>query len=133
VLAGCGGGGDGGDDSGGGDVPSDVSDYLSDANNFDNSVADETGSESVELDVGAGSNNLAFGPAAVSIDTGTQVTWSWTGAGGAHNVVDEDGTFDSGSTMNSGTYEYTFEESGTYLYYCTPHKASGMKGAVIVE
>ena len=133
VLAGCGGGDDGGDNSGGGDVPSDVSDYLSDANNFDSSVTDETGSDSVELDVGAGSNGLAFGPAAVRIDAGTDVTWSWTGSGGSHNVVAEEGAFDSGSTVNSGTYEYTFEESGTYLYYCVPHKASGMKGAVIVE
>lgn len=143
MLAGCGGGGDGGSDGGddgsdgggSGDVPSEVEEYLSDAMNYDGSVADETGSGNVEVDVGAGDSGLAFGPAAVRIDTGTEVTWVWTGAGGAHNVVAEDETFNSGSTVaEEGTeFNYTFEESGVYLYYCNPHKASGMKGAVIVE
>jgi halocyanin-like protein len=138
MLAGCGGGGDGGDgggDGGSGDgVPSDVSDYLSDANNFDGSVADETGSGNVEVGVGA-ANGLAFGPAAVRIDVGTDINWSWTGMGGSHNVVAEDGEFDSGDLVggSGNNYQYTFEEAGTYLYYCEPHKGSGMKGAVIVE
>jgi halocyanin-like protein len=138
MLAGCGGGGgDNGDDGtngGDGGVPSDVSDYLSDANNFGGSVADETGSGNVEVEVGAG-NGLAFGPAAVRIDVGTDINWSWTGKGGSHNVVAEDGAFDSGSTVggSGNNFQHTFEEAGTYLYYCTPHQASGMKGAVIVE
>lgn len=136
MLAGCGGGGDGGGDGGGGgdDVPSDVSDYLSDANNFDGSIVDETGSGNVEVEVGA-ANGLAFGPAAVRIDTGTDINWSWTGAGGSHNVVADEGAFDSGSTVggSGNNYQHTFEEAGTYLYFCTPHKTSGMKGAVIVE
>jgi halocyanin-like protein len=137
MLAGCGGGSDDGGDgetNGGGDVPSEVSDYLSDANNFDGSVADETGSGNVEVEVGA-AGGLAFGPAAVRIDEGTDINWSWVGAGGSHNVVAEDGTFDSGSTVggSGNNFQHTFEEAGTYLYFCTPHKASGMKGAVIVE
>ena len=139
VLAGCGGGSDdggdgGGDGGGGGGVPSEVSDYLSGANNFDGSVADETGSGNVEVKVGAG-NGLAFGPAAVRIDVGTDINWSWTGQGGSHNVVAEDGEFDSGGLVggSGNNYQHTFEEAGTYLYYCEPHKGSGMKAAVIVE
>jgi halocyanin-like protein len=136
MLAGCSGGDsdDGEDGSGDGDVPSEVSDYLSDANNFDGSVADETGSGNVEVEVGA-ANGLAYGPAAVRIDVGTDINWSWTGSGGSHNVVAEDGAFDSGSTVggSGNNFQHTFEEAGTYLYYCTPHKQSGMKGAVIVE
>jgi len=144
MLAGCGGGdgGDGGSDGGdggsdGGDggsgsVPSEVEDYLSDANNYDG-VTDQTGSSSVSVDVGAGDAGLAFGPAAIRISTGTTVTWNWTGQGGSHNVVAEDTTFDSGELKSSGSYEYTFESTGVYTYYCEPHKASGMKGAVIVE
>ncbi|PSP91806.1 halocyanin domain-containing protein, partial [Halobacteriales archaeon QS_4_66_20] len=58
----------------------------------------------------------------------------WTGEGGGHNVVDEDGKFESEIVSEGGhTFEYTFEESGTTRYYCAPHKASGMKGAVVVE
>ncbi len=144
VLAGCGGdnGGDNGDDEtddGNGDengVPSEVSSYLDGANNFDGSVVDETDADSVTVMVGAGSGNLAFDPAAVRISTGTTVTWEWTGNGGGHNVVAEDGTFTSGEEYVSEagfTYDYTFEEAGNYNYYCTPHKGSGMKAAVIVE
>jgi halocyanin-like protein len=139
VLAGCGGGGsdggdgssggDGGDDSGG--VPSEVESYLSDANNYE-SVADETGSDSVTVDVGA-ADGLAFGPAAVRISTGTTITWEWTGNGGSHNVIAEDDTFDSGELQVSGSFEHTFESTGAYNYFCQPHKQSGMKGAVIVE
>jgi halocyanin-like protein len=146
MLAGCSGGdggdgsdgGDGGDGSDGGDggsgggVPSEVESYLSEAKGYDGSIADETGSSSVTVDVGAGSG-LAFAPAAVRVGTGTTVTWEWTGQGGAHNVVAEDGAFDSGETMNTGTFEHTFEESGIYTYYCTPHKGVGMKGAIVVE
>jgi halocyanin-like protein len=139
VLAGCGGGSDDGGNNGangddGNGVPSDVSNYLSDANNFDGSVADEAGSGNVSVDVGAG-NGLAFGPAAVRIDAGTEINWGWTGNGGGHNVVAEDGAFDSGGIVNgsSNNFQHTFEDSGVYLYYCEPHKGSGMKGAVIVE
>jgi halocyanin-like protein len=71
----------------------------------------------------------------VAVSTGTTVVWEWTGEGGAHNVVAEDGTFDSGETVTEAgtTFEYTFEEAGTYTYVCTPHEAVGMKGAVYVE
>ncbi|AUG47738.1 halocyanin [Haloarcula taiwanensis] len=123
--------------SGGGDVPSSVSSYLSDTSNFDGSVTDATGQDTVTVEVGASGNNgnFAYAPAAVEISTGTTVQWEWTGKGAAHNVVAEDETFNSGSS-ESGTgvkFEYTFEETGVYNYYCTPHKALGMKGSVIVR
>lgn len=141
LLAGCGGsdGGDGGDGGGGtptSEVPSEVSEYLSDTDNFDGSLQDETGSESVTVDVGAEGNggNFAFAPPAISVDTGTTVTWVWTGEGQNHNVVDEDGAFESEQTAEEGfEFEYTFEEAGNYLYYCAPHESLGMKGAVVVE
>jgi halocyanin-like protein len=124
-----------GDGTATGDVPAEVSDYLSDAGNFDGSVADETGSGSVEVDVGAQGNdgNFAFEPPAVRVDAGTEVTWVWTGEGGQHNVVHEDGAFESELTEEQGfEFSHTFEESGNYLYFCEPHKSLGMKGAVIV-
>ena len=30
-------------------------------------------------------------------------------------------------------FEWTFEEPGTYRYYCIPHRADGMVGVVVVE
>jgi len=116
----------------GGSVPSEVSEYLSNTSNFDGSLADETGSDSVSVTVG-GDAGLLFTPAAIRVSTGTTVTWEW--GGGFHNVVAEDGAFDSGDPVSdeSTTFEHEFTESGTYLYKCEPHEMQGMKGAVVVE
>ncbi|MFD1586352.1 halocyanin domain-containing protein [Halorientalis brevis] len=112
----------------------DLGGYLDDANNYDGIVADETGQQVVTVQVGAGDPGLAFGPAAVHVDNGATVTWEWTGEGGAHTVVAEDGTFDSGNPVAEAgvNFEHTFERDGIYPYYCNPHKASGMLGAVVV-
>jgi len=122
-----------GNGNGTGGVPGEVQDYLSDANEFDGSLQDMTGQGSVTVEVGAG-QGLAFSPSAIRVDPGTTVTWEWTGEGGQHNVVDEDGAFESDLTDEEGsTFDHTFEESGVTQYFCQPHKASGMKGAVVVE
>jgi len=47
------------------------------------------------------------------------VTWEWTGQGGEHTVVDEEG--------------HTFEAAGASRYVCTPHRTKATLGAVIVE
>jgi halocyanin-like protein len=126
---------DGSGSSGSGDTADEVSEYLSDVGNF-SGVVDETGSDSVTVTVGAEGNggNLAFAPPAVRVSAGTAVTWEWNGKGGSHNVVAEDGSFESELTTEAGhTFSHTFEESGVYTYYCQPHKALEMKGAVVVE
>ena len=112
-----------------------VDEHLSAANGYDGSVADETGSDTVEVAVGAGENGFAFDPAAIRVSPGTTITWTWTGEGGAHNVVsDGDGPLDSGepATGESVTYEATLDSPGAYPYYCEPHQSLGMKGAVVV-
>ncbi|MFB6223126.1 MAG: halocyanin domain-containing protein [Haloarcula sp.] len=161
LLAGCGGsGGDGASDgedeetetteesemdtteSGGGmdtvEASSEVAEYVGDSSNFDGSVDVMTDQDEVTIAVGAEGNGgaFAFAPPAVKVSTGTTVVWEWTGKGGGHNVKsDGDGPLDSGSAVSEAetTYEYTFEESGTYLYKCVPHVSLGMKGAVVVE
>lgn len=153
ALAGCSegdgdDGGDGGDGEDGGDggdgadrdtveAPEEVVDYLSNTGNFDGEMIDAVDSSQVQIDVGAEGNmgNLAFGPAAIQIETGTEVDWEWTGQGGAHNVVADDDTFSSGNAVDEEgkVFSHTFEEAGTYLYACTPHEPQGMKGAVVVE
>jgi len=110
--------------------------WFDDVDNYDG-VVDRRGNDEVTVDVGVDANGGAFGfgPAAVRVSPGTTVVWEWTGEGGQHNVVAEDDTFDSGQAVSSAdtTFEHTFEETGTYLYVCTPHEAIGMKGAVVVE
>jgi halocyanin-like protein len=117
------------------DLPEpDFGDYLDGVNNYDGEVVNRMGEAEVTVEVGAGDTSLAFGPAAVHVDLGATVVWEWTGKGGAHNVVAEDGTFDSGETVSEhgATYQHRFEQAGIYRYYCNPHRAVGMKGAVVV-
>ncbi|MFB6309428.1 MAG: halocyanin domain-containing protein [Haloarculaceae archaeon] len=123
---------DGGGGSGG---KPDYGGWFNGVSNFDSTV-DKTGSSEVTVEVGVpnGGQPFGFGPAAVHVDTGTTVKWEWTGEGGGHNVVGQGNDLDSGSTVaEPGVhYEYTFEESGIYKYYCAPHQSLGMKGAVVV-
>lgn len=118
-------------------VPDAVSEYLSDTENFDGTLTDETGADSVTVEVGTEGNGgaFAFAPAAVKISTGTTVTWEWTGEGSQHNVVaEEGGSFESELKSEAGfTFEQTFEDPGVVTYYCLPHQGIGMKGALVVE
>ena len=112
-----------------------LEEWLSDVGNYDG-VVDETGSDSVTVEVGVEANGgyYGFGPAAVRVSSGTTVTWEWTGQGSSHNVAADDGSFESELVAEEGhTFEHTFESTGTTKYACTPHKALGMKGVVVVE
>lgn len=141
ALAGCSGGGSNEVDAVDGpaveDVPTEVDEYLTDARLYDGTVVDATGRDEITIAVGAGDDGFAFAPAAVRVDAGTDVVWEWTGKGGPHNVVSADRSdtaFDSGGTVTSAgtTFEQSFDAPGVQLYYCTPHRSSGMAAAVEV-
>lgn len=126
-------GGTGG--SGGSGDSSDFGGWFDNVGNFDG-VVDKTGQSEVTVMVGAEGNGggYAFDPAAITVDTGTTVTWEWTGDGGSHNVAAEDGSFESKLVGEAGhTFSHTFDSTGTFKYKCVPHEAMGMKGAVVVE
>lgn len=109
--------------------------WFDGTSNYDGTV-DETGQETVTIAVGSQGNggNFGFDPAAVRVDPGTKVVWEWSGKGGAHNVVAEDGRFESEMTDAAGhTFEQTVEESGVVRYACVPHESVGMKGALVVD
>ncbi len=64
-------------------------------------------------------------PAEVSVSVGETVTWSNDDTA-AHTVTsgtppDADGTFDSSLFMAGTTFEHTFDEAGTYDYFCMVH------------
>jgi halocyanin-like protein len=120
-----------------GDAEFDFGGWLSDTSNYDGTAVDMRGSGAVTVDVGASANDGAFGfaPPAVWVDPGTEVTWEWTGDGGAHNVVAEAGAdFRSGDPTNEQghTFTQTFEAANVVTYFCDPHEAMGMKGAIVV-
>ncbi|MFD1514075.1 halocyanin domain-containing protein [Halomarina rubra] len=109
--------------------------YLDNTDNYDY-THDMRGQEAVTIEVGSKGNmgDYGFGPAAVAVSPGTTVTWVWTGSGGTHNVVADEGTFNSGPPVaeKGTTFEYTFDKPGVYRYACEPHEAMGMKGAIFV-
>jgi halocyanin-like protein len=114
--------------------------YLrgSNASGYDGEIVDRTDSDSVTVRVGSGPSGLAFDPAALRVESGTTVTWEWTGDGGRHNVVTaevpEGGQqLDSGRAVAEGTYSETLDTTGAYRYYCSPHRIQGMHGAIVVE
>ncbi len=105
--------------------------WLDNARNFEETV-DRTGQDQVAVTVGAESG-YAFDPAAVRVSPETQVRWEWTDLGGGHNVVEEDGVFESEILTGEGEqFTYTFSEPGVYRYACTPHRSQGMLGVVEV-
>ena len=69
---------------------------------------------------------VVFDPADSVVPTGSTVTWQWAG-GVAHDVTSDD--FAS-EIQTAGTFAHTFDEVGTYGYWCNLH--SGMKGTVTV-
>lgn len=142
-LAGCSGDGDGDDsgDSDGGTPADRVASYLDDqgANTWGGDLDDHTGEDEVTIDVGAGSNGLAFSPAGIRIDAGTNVVFEWTGEGGDHNVQPSmESDFDDFGVEElhgeSGhTLEETFDDTGAAMYHCEPHRAQGMHGGIVIE
>ena len=98
--------------------------------------------------------NLMFEPKTATIKTGETVTWT-NESEIEHTVTAyEDETPDGAAYFASGgfesertarnrvtegliapgeNYEHTFEEPGTYGYFCIPHEGSGMVGTVRVK
>jgi plastocyanin len=108
----------------------------------------ETGTESPDETTEAGTpmpsgdvvemDGTAFVPMELSVDPGTEVRWV-NRDGVPHDVTSAQ--FNDGATawaFESETLEqdeetaYTFEEAGTYEYYCSIHSRSTMCGVVLV-
>ena len=87
---------------------------------------------------------IAYKPDTVTVKVGGTVMWEQTDAG-AHTVTSgiveqggagvtemPDGKFSSGEIATGGTFEFTFDEAGTYPYFCEIHPAT-MRGEVEVR
>jgi plastocyanin len=87
------------------------------------------------VDVGA-SGSLMYTPSFVAIQPGDTVKWTWKGSD--HSVTSgtpgqATGLFDSGIKNSGFTFSFTFPNSGTFNYFCTPHgSCCGMIGTVMV-
>jgi plastocyanin len=96
----------------------------------------------------------AFEPESITVSVGETVTWTNDSAD-AHTVTAEEQSlpgstdyFASGGATSEDaaaddiaaglltegeTFSVTFDEPGTYRYYCIPHRSEGMTGTVIVR
>jgi plastocyanin len=86
------------------------------------------------VEMGPSSDPLAFDPASITVPVGSTVEW-FNNTDLQHDVQAEDGSFGTpGSDLlgKGGKYEFRFSKAGTFKYFCTPHKSSGMVGTVTV-
>ena len=100
--------------------------------------------DSITVDIA----DFAFAPAELEIEQGDTVTWTneddiahtvtsgrakKQGVPGVSKNRDAapDGVFDSGTMELNDTFEFTFDESGTFTYFCAIH--AGMAARVVVS
>ncbi|WP_217134964.1 cupredoxin domain-containing protein [Leucobacter chinensis] len=74
-------------------------------------------------------DGLKYSPAELEIHPGDKVVWNMTSTGMAHDVVSNDGLFQS-ELLNEGEFSHTFTKEGEYGYHCTPHPT--MTGMITV-
>ena len=91
---------------------------------------DETGVHTGQVAVNMPAGLFAFDPMVVSVTKGTQVTWINSDTV-SHTVTSP--WFDSGNLGPGGTFTYTFDQAGTFDYYCSYYRSSGMEATVIVK
>ncbi|HAR99921.1 MAG: Blue (Type 1) copper domain protein [Candidatus Moranbacteria bacterium GW2011_GWC2_37_73] len=72
--------------------------------------------------------NFAFSPATITVKKGTTVTWT-NNDSAPHQI--NSATFNSNLFNKGQTFSFTFNEVGTFDYFCAIHPS--MIGKVIVE
>ena len=93
-------------------------------NNNSSSQNESVATTSVDI------KDMAFSPATITVKKGSTVTWT-NKDGVSHTVTgDESGNMDSETLAEGDTYQFTFNEVGTFDYHCNFH--SGMTGKVVV-
>ena len=85
---------------------------------------EDTGEE-YDVDI----KGLKFTPPDITVHVGDTVVWT-NDDDVPHTVTSADGTLDSEEIASGDTFEYTFDDAGTYEYACSLHPS--MKGKVTV-
>lgn len=75
--------------------------------------------------------DFSFAPAELVVAAGTTVTFVNRENGVAHTSTSDDGAWKSGNLNPDDTFSFTFEEPGTFSYFCSIHP--GMKAVITVE
>ncbi len=72
-----------------------------------------------------------FTPSSLTIPQDSTVTWTWGGSSD-HNVTFNDGSAIS-DVQSTGTFSWTFGQTGAFAYFCSVHGAAIMSGVITVE
>jgi len=88
--------------------------------------AEQTQASSAEVKI----DNFSFGPAAVTVEVGTTVTWT-NRDDIPHTVVSDEKVFKSKVLDTDEKFSFTFTKPGTYGYFCSVHPK--MTGKVVVQ
>ena len=75
-------------------------------------------------------DNFSFGPMELTIPAGTQVTWV-NKDDVPHVVMSVDHKFKSKALDTDEKFSFTFQDAGTYEYFCSVHPK--MTGKIIVK
>lgn len=74
--------------------------------------------------------NLSFTPATLEVIKGDKIAWTNNDTV-AHTVTSDNGKFESGQLAPDKTFEFTFNETGTFSYHCSTHPT--MKAIITVK
>ena len=72
--------------------------------------------------------SFSFGPSSVTINVGDTIRW--TVDSGTHTTT-ATGVWNSGATSPGGVFSFTFDQAGTYPYFCSIHP--NMQATITVE
>jgi plastocyanin len=75
-------------------------------------------------------DNFSFGPMELTVPVGTQVTWT-NKDDVPHVVLSVDKKFKSKALDTDDKFSFTFQEAGTYEYFCSVHPK--MTGKIVVK
>jgi plastocyanin len=75
----------------------------------------------------------SFSPGSVTIEAGSTIRW--VNGGNVVHTITPDGhsEWETATLQGEGeVFEHTFEDEGTFAYFCEPHQAVGMSGTIHV-
>jgi LPXTG-motif cell wall-anchored protein len=74
--------------------------------------------------------DFSFSPGSLTINPGDTVTWVNNGPT-PHSATANNGSFNTGILKAGQSGSHTFDQAGTFTYYCQPHPF--MKGTIVVQ
>lgn len=102
--------------------------FRNNSNKANNSQQQTTTPNAVETTNNVNIKDFAFSPSDIKVKKGTMVTWKNEDSS-IHKIKSD--SFESGDINTGNTYQFKFENVGTFTYICSIHPS--MKGTVTVE